>query len=71
MYKSKARYLGHGCSRHPSLGIVQSGPGSLAAAVRSGSYSPPLEAVTVSVMAWLCDLRQTSVPRAGQSVREP
>lgn len=74
MCKPIVKYLGDGYSRHSSLGGLggaETGPSNLAAAVRSGSYNPPLEAVVVSVMAWLCDLRQTPVPRAGQSVREP
>ena len=59
------------CSNHPSLGSLDPAHSDLVASLRSGSYNPPAEAVVASVMAWLCDLSQTSVPRAGQGVREP
>lgn len=56
---------------HPSISGLSSRHTLLAEAVRSGSYNPPAEAVVALVMAWLCDLSQTSAPRAGQGVREP
>ena len=58
-------------SNHRSISGLSSRHTQLAEAVRSGSYNPPVEAVVESVMAWLCDLSQTSAPRAGQGVREP
>ncbi len=64
-------YALHARSNHPSISGLSSRHTELAEAVRSGSYNPPVEAVVASVMAWLCDLSQTSVPRAGQGVREP
>jgi len=61
----------HALSNHPSISGLSSRHTELSEAVRSGAYNPPAEAVVASVMAWLCDLSQTSVPRAGQGVREP
>jgi hypothetical protein len=63
--------LGHAHSNHPSFGGLNNGRSDLLRALRSGSYNPPVEAVVVSLMAWLCDLSQTPVPRAGRGVREP
>ena len=71
VYPAKERYLGHACSNHPSFLRLKSRHSDLAEALRNGSYNPPVEAVVESVMAWLCDLSQTSAPRAGQAVREP
>ena len=71
MYLSIDSELGHARLGHPSLGRLNTWHSDLADSVRSGTYNPPVEAVVVSVMAWLCDLSQTSVPRAGEDVREP